>query len=242
MTRIRKYSVGVIVYSLLLTACSSGPSTPPMGTVGAPTLTPVDPTVSPSSTYTVPSPPVSIPAFAPTTTANTLAPRPTGCVQDGVDTQGWNTDPDDSGDARPSFLGPLAPPSLSTGPCFDKLVFTVSTGAGVEFSARYVPVVIADGSGLQVNDIKGNAFIQLVIKAHMLRDEQGNPLYDPADYNVADSHGYGSLRELRLVTPDYEGYTTFGIGVDSQTPFAVESHLVGGEKTEIDVYLTRPVR
>lgn len=234
------YFAGFGALSLLLVGCGGGASTPPMGTIGAPTLTSIAPT-TPTITVLVPKPPPFVPKFyPPATTANTMVPRPTHCVQDGVGTQGWNTEPDDSGDIHPTFLGPLAPPSASTGSCFDKLAFTVSTGAGVEFSAEYVPVVHADGSGLPVTDIKGVVFIQLVIKAHMLRDEQGNPLYDSADYNMPNVQGYGNLRELRLVTPDYEGYTTFGIGLDAKTPFAVESHTVGGEKTEIDAYITRP--
>lgn len=239
----KKYLASLGATVLLLAACSTGEMKgSQIVTIGAPTLTSVSPTKT-SSTYTVPSPPQSTPTlYPPTTTANTVVPPLNYCVQDGVDTTGWNTDPDDSGDVQPLYLGLLAPPAASTGPCFDKLVFTVSTGADVEFSAEYVTIVRADGSGLPVTDIKGSVFIQLVIKAHMLRDEQGNPLYNPADYNMSNVQGYGNLRELRLVTPDYEGYTTFGIGLDAKTPFAVESHAVGGEKTEIDVYVTRPYR
>jgi hypothetical protein len=162
-------------------------------------------------------------------------------VQDGVDTAGWNTDPD-SNTVNPEFVGPLAPPSASTGPCFDKLVFTVQTGTGVEFNAGYVPAVKGGGSDIEVTDIKGSKFIQLTIKATMLRDEQGNPLYNPADYNIPDAHGFGNLRELRLVTPDYEGYTTFGIGVDTMTPLAVESNVLGEGFSEVVVYIVRPHR
>ena len=159
-----------------------------------------------------------------------------------TDMHNWNTEPDDNGVINPEFLGPLAPPSASTGPCYDKLVFTVQTFADVEFDARYVPVVTADGSGLPVTDIKGSKFLQLVIRAHMLFDDQGNPLYNPADYNMPDVQGFGNLRELRLVTPDFEGYTTFGIGVDTMTPFAIESHTADSEMTDVVVYITRPHR
>lgn len=243
MTRKTKYFAGVGVSSLFLAACSGGVSAPPMGTIGAPTLTSISPTTIVSTTVKVPTPPKPKPTlYPPTTTADTLVPQPVDCVQDGVNNAEWNTEADGSGDVRPLFIGSLTPPVASTGACFDKLVFTVSNGIGAEFRAEYVPVVQADGSGLPVTDIKGNVFIQLVIKAHMLRDEQGNLLYNPVDYNMPNVQGYGNLRELRLVTPDYEGYTSFGIGLDAKTPFAVESHLIGDEKTEIDVYITRPRR
>lgn len=210
-------------------------TTPPMTSL---TRTTTVPKPTPSTVTVTITPPVW-----PTETAKTITPQPQpqGCEQDDVDTSGWNTDPD-TNTINPAFVGPLAPPFASTGDCFDKLVFDVQTGTGVEFSAEYVPVVIADGSGLPVTDIKGSKFIQLTIRATMLRDEEGNPLYNAADYNIPDAYGFGNLRELRLVTPDYEGYTTFGIGVDTMTPFAVESHVVGEGMTEVVVYITRPHR
>lgn len=237
---------GIAIVTAVIIAAKNlaAPSPPPPGTTTEPPLSSVTrqpdrskPTVTETTTVTKP--------VWPTETAKTIVPPPavpTGCVQDGVSTDGWNTEPDESGSIYPIAIGPLAPPSVSTGPCFDKLVFTVQTFAGVEFTARYVPVVTADGSGAAVNDIKGSKFIQLTIRASMLRDEQGNPLYNTADYNVPDAQGFGNLRELRLVTPDFEGYTTFGIGVDTMTPFAVESYAVNGEFTNVVVYITRPHR
>jgi hypothetical protein len=241
MKRKHLFVLPCFIFALVMAGCG-GSNLPPGVTTGVPPLTPV--TRMPTSV--VPAPPtVTVTKTVsprPTMTAKTKTPSPAHCVQDGVDTYGWDTTADDSGSIYPMYAGPLAPPSSSTGPCFDKLVFTVNTFAGVEFDAKYVSVVTADGSGLPVTDIKGSKFIQLVIKAHMLRDDQGNPLYNAADYNMPDVQGYGNLRELRLVTPDYEGYTTFGIGVDTMTPFAVESHAIDGEMTNVVVYLTRPHR
>ena len=234
--------VALVVYLLVR------PSNLPSGvSTTNPPLTSLTPKTSPSKTVTST---VTV-TPQPTATASTMNPRPStttpssvpqGCVQDGVDTAGWDTDPDGSGSINPIAIGPLAPPSASTGECFDKLVFTVQTFSGVEFNAGYVPVVTADGSDHEVTDIKGSKFIQLTIRANMLRDDQGNPLYNVADYNIPDAHGFGNLRELRLVTADFEGYTTFGIGVDTMTPLAVEAQPVDGEFTNVVVYIVRPHR
>lgn len=226
-------------------------TTLPSGVTTEPPLTTISRTTTPPPTPSTVTVTVSPKPVWPTETAKTIVPppvvttsptTPSGCVQDGVNTSGWDTEPDESGSIYPIAIGPLAPPSISTGPCFDKLVFTVRTFADVEFNARYVPVVTADGSGVVVNDIKGSKYIQLTIRANMLRDEKGNPLYNTADYNVPDAQGFGNLRELRLVTPDYEGYITFGIGVDTMTPFAVEAYHADGEFTNVVVYIARPHR
>lgn len=244
-------SVAVIAAVAIVVAVNvlTGPSTLPSGVYTS--VKPVQPAPSTTKTRTTtpPRPPTSTtfsrPPDVKTMTVPTTPappPAPVGCVQDGVSTAGWNTEADTSGNIVPGAVGPLAPPTASTGDCFDKLVFTVQTGADVEFYAQYVPIVTADGSGLPVDGIKGSKFIQLSIKAAMLRDEQNNPLYNPADYNIPDAQGFGNLRELRLVTPDNEKYVTFGIGVDTKTPFAVESYRVGEGVTNVVLYITRPHR
>ena len=231
-------AIGLVAWAGI--ALSSKTELPPGVSTNTPSIPSVTQTTRPpTKTVTVTVvPPVT------STTATVVKPPslPQACEQDGVSTSGWNTEPDDSGSIYPIAIGPLAPPSVSTGECFDKLVFTVQTFSGVEFSARYVPEVTADGSGLPVADIKGSKFIQLTIRANMLYDDQGNPQYNAADYNIPDVQGYGNLRELRLVTANFEGYATFGIGVDTMTPFAVEAHAVDGEYTNVVVYITRPHR
>jgi hypothetical protein len=68
-------------------------------------------------------------------------------------------------------------------------------------------------------------------------DDFGSGAMSDGRYSLPDPVGFETLRELRNV-PDYEGYSSFGIGVDHKVPFAVEYEIGGSSGTgKVIVYL-----
>jgi hypothetical protein len=91
----------------------------------------------------------------------------TGCA-----TQAWGTDAKDGGPALSP--APLYLVRVGQHPCYDRLVFDVNGPEAVGYTARYVPVVQADGSGKPV-PVAGGAALEVVVAAPMLgTDSQGH--------------------------------------------------------------------
>lgn len=127
-------------------------------------------------------------------------------------------------------------PVLSTAPlylvragrhaCYDRVVFDVNGPAVLGYTARYVPVVQADGSGKPV-PVAGGAALEIVLRAPMLgTDSQGHqpgrrPPAVGADL-VAPSRvaGWPSVRQVTYAG-SFEGQTTAAIGVRTRLPFRV---------------------
>ena len=119
--------------------------------------------------------------------------------------------------------------------CFDRFVIDIDAGPSSGYFVRYVPVVTEDGSGDPV-PLRGGAFIQVTahVNAH---DDAGNPTYNPPnDMEAVNVSGYSTFRQVAFVS-DFEGYTTFGLGVRARLPFRV-FRLAGpgsGQRLVIDV-------
>ncbi|MET4094880.1 hypothetical protein [Arthrobacter sp. UYCu712] len=126
--------------------------------------------------------------------------------------------------------------SIRTGQhyCFDRLVIDLN-GPVAGYTARYVPQVTQDGSGLPV-PLRGQAFIQLAVNSPAY-DENGNSTYTPADKNeLANVTGYQTLRQVAWAG-SFEGYSNVGLGVRARLPFRVFT-LAGpdaGSRLVIDV-------
>lgn len=105
--------------------------------------------------------------------------------------------------------------------CFDRLVIDLG-GQDVSFGSydvRYVPRVVADGSGAVV-PLRGGAALQVVVEAPAY-DEYGNATYAPADRReVVDVRNFSTFRQVALAG-SFEGQTTFGLGVRARLPFRV---------------------
>jgi hypothetical protein len=111
-------------------------------------------------------------------------------------------------------------------PCYDRVVFDVNGPAAVGYTARYVPVVQADGSGKPV-PVAGGAALEVVVRAPMLgTDSQGHQpgSRTPAvgEDLVAPSRvaGWTSVRQVTYAG-SFEGQTTTAIGVRTRLPFRV---------------------
>ncbi|MYR07733.1 hypothetical protein GTV32_16125 [Gordonia sp. SID5947] len=137
----------------------------------------------------------------------------------------WNTAEDSAPPRSPVADGGIVDVSPGAGPCFDQVVFRTDSTSEVGFTARYVPQVTREGSGAPV-PLQGAAHLQLSIFAPAVNPD----LFQGFGF-VAD-HTYRSLRQVAFAG-SFEGVTTFGIGVDHETPFAVETRRAGDGATEV---------
>jgi len=107
--------------------------------------------------------------------------------------------------------------------CYDRVVFDMAGPSLVGFSARYVPEVAADASGLPVA-VPGGAALEVVVRAPA-RGSDGGPALAAvgADFvDPAQVANWGSLRGVRFAG-SFEGQSTIAVGVRERLPFRVFS-------------------
>jgi hypothetical protein len=160
----------------------------------------------PSAVTTAPAAPVA----APTTSG-------TACA-----TQAWGTGAKNGSPVMSA--APLYLVRVGQHPCYDRVVFDVNGSEAVGYTARYVPVVQADGSGQPV-PVAGRAALEVVVRAPMLgTDSQGHQpgsgVLAVGEDLVARSRlaGWSSLRQVAYAG-SFEGQTTTAIGVRTRLPF-----------------------
>jgi hypothetical protein len=120
----------------------------------------------------------------------------------------------------------------------DTLVFQFRGGVPAKHTARYVPQVIADPSGLPVN-VVGSALLQVTFSPATGHNMAGVVTYGPTQRTFA-------LPELIQVVKagDFESVLSFGVGVAKAEPFRVYTLPRAGQVV-IDIgapYWTVPVR
>jgi hypothetical protein len=110
--------------------------------------------------------------------------------------------------------------------CFDRVVFDINGPEPVGFSARYVPVVTADGSGAPV-PVAGRAVLELVVRAPVHgADSQGHqpwvstPAVGQDLVAPARLAGWASLNAVAFAG-SFEGQSTVAVGVRERRPFRV---------------------
>jgi hypothetical protein len=111
-------------------------------------------------------------------------------------------------------------------PCYDRVVFDVNGPEPVGYSARYVPVVQADGSGKPV-PVAGGAALEVVVRAPILgTDSQGHqpgsrvPAVGEDLVAASRVAGWTSVRQVSYAG-SFEGQTTTAVGVRTRLPFRV---------------------
>lgn len=176
------------------------------------------PTVEPESPNPEPPPPAPAPEPEPEP-----APIPEPCPE----TLGWNT-LDDTSNNQNYVREDLYDVRYQTGECADEVIFYVDTSENVTFSGRYTD----SGDGQQVGSglpvvVEGDAALQIAIHAPVAVYD----LFAGSGFNP--NPNWPALREV-IFTGSFEGVTTFVIGVDHKTPFAVEYERQGG-KTQVVV-------
>ena len=87
------------------------------------------------------------------------------------------------------------------------------------YEVRYVPVVLADGSGKPI-PVRGAADLQVVLRAPSY-DQDGHATFAPADpQEMVSVSGYSTFRQVASAG-SFEGYTTIALGVRARLPFRV---------------------
>jgi hypothetical protein len=106
--------------------------------------------------------------------------------------------------------------------CFDRLVIDLRGGRDATFGSyevRYVPVVLADGSGKPI-PVRGAADLQVVLRAPSY-DQDGHATFAPADpQEMVNVSGYSTFRQVASAG-SFEGYTTIALEVRARLPFRV---------------------
>jgi hypothetical protein len=139
-------------------------------------------------------------------------------------TQAWGTGAKDGSPVMSA--APLYLVRVGQHPCYDRVVFDVNGPEAVGYTARYVPVVQADGSGKPV-PVAGGAALEVVVRAPMLgTDSQGHqpgsrvPAVGENLVGRSRVAGWSSLRQVAYAG-SFEGQTTTAIGVRARLPFRV---------------------
>jgi hypothetical protein len=199
----------VAAAGLGLVACST--HTARTSALGPPSTS--HPTLTAAADPTHPAPLASAGAQS---TSTVTAP----CAED----PSWGTGPRDGGTAMTP--APIYLARAGQHECYDRVVFDLNGPQDVGYTAKYVPVIRADASGVPV-PVEGRAALQIIVRGPIYgTDNQGHqPWRQPpaagedliAPAKVA---GWASLTEVRFAG-SFEGQTTFAIGVRDQRPFRV---------------------
>jgi len=153
-----------------------------------------------------------------------LTPPPASTVGSCAAEQRWGTGPRAGSTAMTS--APLYLVRAGRHSCYDRVVFDLDGPETVGYTAAYVPVVRADGSGAPV-PVKGRAVIEVVVRGPVQgTDNQGHqPWVSPqavgqdmvAPVKLA---GWASLTQVAFAG-SFEGQTTVAVGVRDRRPFRV---------------------
>lgn len=218
--RLATTSATLIAAALGLTACSFGASEPrqlDQPPVVAPSAASVlaDPAEPPSQGVAVPPARGSGSATAATSGAGRAS---SGCAEQ----RRWTTGPDEGGFVMSTAAFYLA--RAGRHECYDRVVFDVNGPAATGFSARYVPIVTADGSGHAV-PVAGQAALEVVLRAPVVDDAGHQP--GRGTLSVGDAlvpsrtlTGWSSLAGVTYAG-SFEGQTTIAVGVHEKRPFRV---------------------
>jgi hypothetical protein len=118
----------------------------------------------------------------------------------------------------PLQAGPVTNVRSGRHTCFDRLVVDLK-GKAPGYTVRYVPQVVADGSG-KVIPTRGGARLQVTVNAPSYTPS-GAVSYAPRNKSeVVNVSGYTTFRQV-VWAGSFEGYSSLGIGVRARLPFRV---------------------
>lgn len=98
---------------------------------------------------------------------------------------------------------------------FDRVVIDLKGGLP-GYTARWVPKLVQDGSGDQV-DVKGGAYLQLTITPAVAHTEAGKPTWTGGPIFQTK---LGNVQNV-VKTGDFEGVVSVGVVLDRKAPFRV---------------------
>jgi hypothetical protein len=135
--------------------------------------------------------------------------------------QSWGTGPQQGGSAMTT--APLYLVRAGRHECYDRVVLDLNGAEDVGYSAEYVPVVRADGSGRAV-PVEGQAALQVVVRGPIWgTDTQGHqPWRQPprVGADLVSATDWDALTGVKFAGT-FEGQTTLAVGVREQRPFRV---------------------
>lgn len=202
----RKYLFGSAVAAVALTISACS---------GSPSTGPVEASLSPVVTSNVPQE-TSSTTNTPEPTASEPLVAPCKSV-----TEKWDT-LDDSTEVSIGYSEVLDVRTASHD-CFDRVVIETGTLYPVGFQVGYVDQVSREGSGAPVS-VDGAAVLRVVVNTSGERFSQCRWRYD-----------WQAVREVQCAG-SFEAMTTFAVGLDHRTPFAVY-HLADNAKGTMRVVI-----
>jgi hypothetical protein len=150
--------------------------------------------------------------------------RPASTIRSCAAEQRWGTQPRAGSTAMTA--APLYQVRAGRHGCYDRVVFDLNGPEPVGYTARYVPLVTADGSGAPV-PVTGGAVLEIVVRAPIHgADGQGHqPGVSPPAIGedlVAPARlaGWASLTQVAFAG-SFEGQTTVAVGVRETRPFRI---------------------
>lgn len=244
----------------------SSPTKLPSGvSTTTPSVTSVKPKSKPPTVTTSPTTTETVTTISPPPPTTTPTVVPGGCEQNGLNTADWNTD-DDNTDRNGFTMadGKVAALAPTSGDCYDTVVLTVyddlrdnvvvNPDLAEDDPIRYAWTTflsgyIADGE-LLMHDPVGSVVpmnspvvLQLTVLADAFPAEllplvhPGTPSSGvPPVYRFDADNNFVSLHEI-VWAGSFERTTTFGIGVNGKTPFAVDYGRVTMDVTEIILHV-----
>ncbi len=192
MARIARFLVGLVAVGLIATACTTSHH---KSTTSSPAPSQQNP--APAST----GPGTGTGTATPTTTVGQDQTQPL-----------WSSNPV----TKPATgRGTLVAVRAASHDGYDRITFEF-TGARPGYAIKYVPRVTQDASGAPVPLI-GQAFMSIVFMGAQAHNDSGEPTYTGPHRITTD---FSSLKQAAFAG-DFEGYVSFGLGLDDRVGFRV---------------------
>ncbi len=176
------------------------------------------------------------PAPSPTVSP-TSSPSPNPTASPVSATPAWPT-----ADQTKAYAGPAAgSPRLvairtGTHPGYDRIAFDFDGPAAPGYTIKYVPQITRDGSGAAVT-LTGAAFLQVVFTPAAAHDMNGAVTVSPVPTNPVNT-SFTALKSY-VMSGDFEGYVSFGLGQQSKAGFKVGQTSAAGNRWTVYVDVPR---
>jgi len=153
----------------------------------------------------------------PATAANPATPTTAAGQRQTPSTQpAWSSDPiSKPGNSTGTSSGTLVAVRAGRHDGYDRITFEFN-GNRPGYTVKYVPQVVQDGSGAPIS-LLGHSFISIVFMRAQAHNDSGAPTYTGPHVITT---GFSSLKQAAFAG-DFEGYVSFGLGLDDRVGFRV---------------------
>jgi hypothetical protein len=213
-----------VAITATLAAVACAPATGHPGNTGASAADPAVPSAASRPEVTAGSATGRDPTTPGRPASGVAVPRPVSTVGSCAAQRRWGTGARGGGTAMTAAA--LYRVRAGGHSCYDRVVFDLNGPAAVGYTARYVPVVTADGSGAPV-PVTGRAVLEVVVRAPVQgTDSQGHQPWVRPPAVGEDLVAPAKLASRTSLTQvafagSFEGQTTVAVGVRERRPFRV---------------------